>query len=454
MHLVNLTTAGIKRIVALTSALFIYSLTIAQENSPYSRYGMGDVVPSQNMANRSMGGISAGYGGFTVKQYLEYAEIFSLNFVNPASMGFVRKATLDIGGEVDRRTLKSNISPEKHTSTNTVISYLQFGFPITPKKWLAKGRSWGVSFGIRPVTRINYKIEDNKRLTLIGTLTDSLSTTYEGTGGINLASVSTGIRLKNFSFGITGGYSFGSKDYSTRLSFVNDTVIYYKSNTETKATFSGAFFSAGMMYDIPTKSGILRLGAYANLQQKLAAKESIINETIAYDGSGGILTIDTIDFRPEEKGRIIYPATYAVGFTHVGTSWLFGADVEMTGWNNYRYYGTKDVVKTNWKVRGGVQYFPQKNTASRSFGKLVQYRAGAYYGPDVVKIDENKRSEFGLTFGAGLPLGLQRDFALLNAGVEFGTRGNKQSKSMRESVMRFTIGVSMNATWFQKRKYD
>lgn len=440
MHLVNLTTAGIKKFIALTIALIIYSLSIAQENSPYSRYGIGDVVPSQNMANRSMGGISAGY-----------ADFFSLNFVNPASLGMVRKAILDLGGEIDRRTLKSNISPDKFTSTNTVISYLQFGVPIASRKMEAKNRTWGLSFGIRPVTRINYKIEDNNRLIGI----DSLSTTYEGTGGINQASLSTGIKIKNLSFGITGGYSFGSKDYSTRLNFINDSVIYYKSNTETKATFGGAFFSAGMLYDIKTKTGTLRLGAYANLQTKLKAKQSIINETVAFDGSGGILNIDTVDYQPEAKGTIIYPATYALGFTHIAKNWLYGADFEMTSWDNYRFYGTKDMVKNNWKLKGGVQYHPLKDVASRKYINLIQYRAGAYIGPDLVKIENNKRSEYGFTFGAGLPLTTQRyDFALLNTGVEFASRGNKQSKSLRESVIRFTIGFSMNATWFQKRKYD
>jgi len=439
MYLVN-STARFKKYVLLIFTLFNFLYLTAQENSPYSRYGIGDIVPGQNMVNRSMGGISAGY-----------ADFFSLNFVNPASLGTVRKAILDLGGEIDRRTLKSNISPEKYTSTNTVISYMQFGVPIASRKMEAKKRTWGLSFGIRPVTRINYKIENNNRLTNI----DSLSTTYEGTGGINQASLSTGIKIKDFSFGITGGYSFGSKDYSTRLNFINDTVIYYKSNTEAKTTFGGLFFSAGMMYDIKTKNGILRLGTYANLETKLKAKQSSINETFSFEGNGGIVTIDTVNFQPESKGTVIHPATYAFGFTHIAKNWLYGADFEMTNWDNYRFYGTDDLIKNNWRLKGGVQYHPLKDVASRKYTNLIQYRAGAFFGPDMVKIENNKRNEFGFTFGAGLPLTTQRyDFALLNTGIEFASRGDKQSKSLRESVIRFTIGFSMNATWFQKRKYD
>ena len=46
----------------------------AQDNSPYSRYGIGDLHPNSNILNRGMGGISAAY-----------ADPLSVNFVNPAS---------------------------------------------------------------------------------------------------------------------------------------------------------------------------------------------------------------------------------------------------------------------------------------------------------------------------------------------------------------------------------
>lgn len=440
MHLVNLTTAGIKRVFVLSIATFFYSFSFAQENSPYSRYGLGDVVPAQNMVNRAMGGISAGY-----------ADYFSLNIVNPASLGTVRKAIFDIGAEVDRRTLKSNNAPEKFTSTNTVISYLQFGVPIASKKMIEKGNSWGVSFGLKPLTRVNYKIEDRGRINGI----DTLNTLYEGNGGLNQATLSTGVKIKNLSFGITAGYSFGTRDYSTKLNFVNDSVFYYKSNSEVKSTFNGGALTAGLQYDIKTKAGIIKLGAYANLSQKLSARESAVNETFNFDGNGGILSIDTVLYVQGEKGKIVYPSTYGIGFTSVTKNWLYGADFEITNWDNYRYFETKDLVQNSWRVKTGFQYIPLKESSSRKYFNVVQYRAGAYVGTDRVKIEDNKRTEYGITLGAGLPLTTQRfDFAIMNVGAEFGTRGNKESKSIRESIMRFSMGVSINATWFQKRKYD
>ncbi|MFZ4770749.1 MAG: hypothetical protein ACOYLO_11275 [Ferruginibacter sp.] len=447
MHLVKSTTAGLKRIFAIFSAVLITSVASAQENSPYSRYGVGDIVPNQNIVNRGMGGISAGYSDFQ-----------SLNFINPASLGNARTTVFDIGGDIDIRNLKSNSSPDKFKSVNTLISYVQLGFPIATEKMQKKGNFWGMSFGLRPISRIGYKIETFKRLSGI----DSLNTLYEGSGGITQANVSTGIKIKNFSFGASTGYTFGSKDYSTQLSFINDSVIYYKSNTATKTRFGGAFLDLGMQYDITTKNkGLLRIGAYANLQQNLNAKRENINQTISYDGNGGFVNIDTVSYSKDVKGKVKLPATYGIGFTYADKHLLFGADVELTNWDSYRYYDQKDAVQNSMTFRAGAQYYPANdNTPATKYWNFVKYRAGLYYGNDYVKIDNKNRPNYGVTFGAGLPLtSLQRmsyfrEVVVLNAGLEIGARGTKQSQSLRENVVRFSIGISMNARWFAKPKYD
>ena len=457
MHLANLTTAGFKRIFGLLLSISVFSVASAQENSPYSRYGIGDIVPNQNIVNRGMGGIAAGYANpnYNDHKYVTPAFLFqSINLVNPASLGGLNNTIFDVGGEVDIRTLKSTTSPAKYTATNTLISYLQLGFPIASEKMRKKGNSWGVSFGIRPISRINYKIEKNERLVGI----DSISTLYEGSGGLNQVNVGTGVKIKNFSFGINAGYSFGTKDYSTKVIPINDTVLYYKSNSQAQSRFGGFFLNLGVQYIIKMKTGILNLGAYGNLQQNLKATKDNIDETFAFDGNGGTITIDTVSYNNGLSGTVKIPATYGVGFTYTNNHWLWGIDFETSTWKDYRYYGQKDVVANSWMLRGGVQYYPAKeNTSSSKYWNFVKYRAGFYYGPDYVKITKSRPS-YAVTAGASFPLtSLQRlrgEYVVLNTGFEFGARGNKQSYSVRENITRINIGISMNARWFQKRSYD
>ena len=451
MHLANSTTAVIKKTALFIFVSFIYTFASAQENSPYSRYGMGDVVPSQNIVSRSMGGITAGF--IDSSGFLPYTQ--SINLSNPASLGSINTTIFDIGGEVDIRTLKSNTSPAKYKATNTLISYLQIGFPIAPKKMAAKGNYWGVSFGLRPVTRINYKISADKRLVGI----DSVNTLYEGTGGISQANISTGIRIKNFSFGLSTGYSFGNRLNSTKLGFVNDTIGYLQSLSQSEARFGGLFLTLGAQYGIRLKNNnVLRLGVSTNLQQNLKATRDNVNETFIYGGNGEIIAIDTVTSSIGVKGNITLPATYTGGFTYTTAHWLLGADVDYTAWSKFRYFGAKDAVQNNILVHAGAQYYPGKTTSTK-YLNFVKYRAGLYFGNDYVKLGNTNRPIYGVTLGASLPLtSFQRlrlgEFVALNTGVEIGQHGNKKNQSLREGIVRVNFGVSMSAAWFQKRKYD
>ena len=442
MRLAKLTM--VKSLPVLFVACGLQLVANAQENSPYSRYGLGDVVPNHNIFTRGMGGISAGV--------IDYQ---SINFTNPASLASLPVTIFDIAAEADTRTLRSTSPPKKFSETNSLFSYLQLGFPLTTKKMYKKGINWGMSFGLRPVTRIGYKIEKYERLSGI----DSLYTLWEGNGGTNQAFLGTGIKYKNLSFGILVGYMFGSKEYSTKLEFINDSVAYYKGNYVNKTTFGGLFVNAGLQLEQKLGDGLLRVGVYGSLHQNLKANRDDVKETFAYDASNSTYRVDSVFEQKDIKGSIKYPSTVGLGFTYNTRHFLYGIDVETANWSNYTYYGQTDQLNNSYTVRAGVQYYPAKEgTPVKKYFNFVKYRAGAYYGSDYIAVNK-KRPEYGFTVGAGMPLtSLQRlsyngEYVVMNIGLEFGNRGNKQT-NIRENTMRYSLGVSMNARWFQKPKYN
>jgi hypothetical protein len=453
MHYLNSTISVFKKTTLFIFIAFSYFSASAQENSPYSRFGLGDMVPAQNIVSRSMGGISAGF--IDVSGLAQ-----SLNLSNPAALGTLNYTIFDIAGEIDTRTLKSNTSPAKYKTTNTIISYLQLGFPITPKRMFAKGNAWNIAFGLKPQTRINYKIREFKRIPTV----DSLTALYEGTGGLSQANFSTAVRFKNLSLGLTTGYSFGNRETSTKLEFLNDSIRYQSSNSESFAKFGGLFLNLGAQYAIALKGkSTLRIGASVNLEQKLKANRNVLNETFIYDLDGtSIIAIDTVDIKKEQAGTIKLPATYNLGFTIVNPHWTIGADVDFANWKSYRNYGETDPLQNTTKLRFGAQYYPAKETTpttSKNYWRFVKYRTGFFYGNDYVKLNTN-RPDYAFTLGAGFPLiPFQNAFrtgqyVLLNTGVEIGQRGNKTNLSIRENVFRINIGFSLSGVWFQKRKYD
>ena len=60
---------------------------------------------------------------------------------------------------------------------------------------------------------------------LARTSIDSISSIYEGSGGVNEAFIGTAIRIKNFSIGFNTGYLFGDKDYDTKLVFIDSVAL-------------------------------------------------------------------------------------------------------------------------------------------------------------------------------------------------------------------------------------
>jgi hypothetical protein len=448
------------RLTGLVLTVLFYTSVAAQENSPYSRYGFGDLSPNHNIITRGMGGISAGYSDFQSINFINPASYGNLGYVDPSVVktnpNYQRSTIFEFGAELDSRTLKSTVPLTKFTSNNLSMSYVQLGFPIKMKKANRKGIFLGADFGLKPVSKINYKIARFERLSGI----DSLATLYEGNGGLNEVAGGLGIRIKNLSLGFNAGYAFGNKDYSTKLTFLNDTVHYYSSNSSNRTHYGGGFINAGLQYEILLKSkALIRLGAYGNLKQTLKGSQDILIQTVTTDANGNDNKIDSV-YQNNIKGDIVRPASYAIGFTYRDSAghWSFGADYETTKWQDYSFYGQPGQVTNNWKIRAGVDYFPASyNTPVSKYFNFVHYRIGFNYGPDYVKVNNNL-PEYGFTFGAGFPLKLRRGYfetqsSMLNTAIEIGSRGDNKS-NLRESTLRISIGLSLGDLWFRRYKYD
>ena len=436
---------------------FLSSPAFSQDNSPYSRYGIGDLVPPTNILNRGIGGISAGFSDF-----------LSINFNNPASYSAFQtlrelksnklisgRAILDIGVDFESRTLQETSPVRKFVANNALFSYVQVGMPLKT--------NWGLSFGLRPVSRISYKIIRSERLKdpITQLPIDSAITQFNGDGGSYLASLGTGYKIRNFSIGFNVGYLFGKKDYEVRRSLINDTVDYLQANYETKTTFGNISLNLGAQYKLELNKKIsMTLGAFGNWGQKLNASKDIIRETFFYDANAGNTRLDSVSEQRNIKGKIIYPASFTIGFVTEKApqakeaNWLFGLDFTRQSWNNYRVYGQSDSVQNNWELRVGGQLRP---VPKKSYWSNVAYRAGFFAGPDYIKVNE-KISRFGISFGMGLPVAnynrlSQGQATIINLAIEYSKRGNNNNL-LKENMVRVSLGFSLSDFWFVKRKYE
>ena len=460
--------------VAFFTFISVYS--IAQDNSPYSRYGLGDMVPSSNITTRGMAGISAAYSDYT-----------SINFNNPASysnfFAVKEKASnkiqygrviMDVGINFSNRTLIAPNTPNRFTSSDLLFSYLQLGIPLR--------KNWGLSFGLRPISRISYLINQEQILKNPLDPNDTISsaiTQFRGSGGSYLPSIGTGFgfnlsdnetgnfkKTSTVSFGANGGYMFGSRENTTLRTLTDTSTRYYASEHTTNSSFGDLFFSSGMQLQfenfnkLKKQSTTVRVGVSGNWTQNLKGFKDSLRQTFATGSAGEQIQIDSVFQKNDVKGQIVYPGSFKAGFVvqstdvETGRSWLFGADFTTTKWSDYRFFGQTDAVQDNWQINIGAQYYPRPKT---NYFSRVVYRFGVSTGNDYIKV-QNELPVFGISYGMGLPIGSYNrlspnQFSMLNLAFEYGKRGNN-SNLLKENIFRISAGFNLSDLWFIKKKYD
>ncbi|MDB5251440.1 MAG: hypothetical protein JWP27_609 [Flaviaesturariibacter sp.] len=441
---------GAAHVVLGLSLLAMASGAGAQSNSPYSRYGVGDLTPSNNVVNRSMGGTSAADAPF-----------LNINFNNPASYsGFQAflenrskkmqsgRVILDAGVNLESRTIREPNQAAKFSATDLYFSYLQIGIPLR--------RGWGLAFGLRPLSRIAYKVQQAKRLTGI----DSSLSEFEGSGGSWLPSIGTGYAIKDLSIGVNVGYLFGRRETSTTLGLLNDTVLYYNAVNRMSSSYGGLFANAGAQYTFyldSLRQTYLRVGVTGNMKRTFKASQDLDVSTFDGDPNAAVDTVYTVKGM---KGEVIHPSSITVGVQagssnpETGRTWQLAADVSHTKWSEYRFFGSADAVQNTTTFHVGGSYRPVYN--QRAYFSAVTYRAGFWAGQDYVTAG-GKLPSWGASFGLGLPIAnyarQTQQFTLLNLGLEYNKRGNN-SNVLKENTFRFSVGFNFSDLWFNKRKYD
>ncbi len=432
----------------------------AQENSPYSRYGLGDYYQGQHIISRSLGGLTAAYA-----DGLSNNNGQSINFGNPASYSNIYMVAYDIGLTVDTRTLKS-VNPDGKFSSNYFIpSYFAVGIPINKKRGL------GLAFGLKPISRINYSITQTGRAA-----GDSIAYAYQGSGGLNQVFLGIGKKWKALSIGFNTGLNFGRKDISTLTSFINDTVNYQKSKSSTVTNFSSLFISGGTQYEfvLKTKNNpsaktvdrfMVRLGLTGNLGSNMNATQDIDRSTFYYDANGVIAKIDSIYSQKNIKGVVVMPSSYAAGVTIRKTTqaprglfdiWSLGAEYTATRWSKYRFFDQVDQLSDNWMFKVGASISPDP-VSGRSYWGALNYRVGFFVGKDYVNPDGNGLKMIGGSFGMGIPIrkwnNYTNQFAIVNTSLQFGKRGDSKN-NITEGYFRLSFGLSLSDIWFIPRRYE
>lgn len=447
-----------RKLLFLLSFIVLGSSSIAQitVNSPYSSFGLGE---EGGLDHATISGIGNSFG--TV------IDSFTLNYYNPSSYN-----SLSSGNPLFSMGISSRISTFKegiwsNTSTISAIQHFAFGFKV--KEY------FGMAFGLKPYSRRGY---DFANYDVIGS--DSIKHNYSGTGGINeffLGFSTNVLKLKatEMSVGANFGYLFGSLENQRTSTIVNDGYDL-TGGVDIKTIRAQSFhYDLGMNFTHKfNESNHLMVTAVIDPGQNLNTTYSYgryfsadVNNTSNYD---------TLDYSGLVNGRIqsVPRFTYGLRYT-ISRSTNLDANKKL---NNslaiHASYSTADYTKftlpfdttslnfsksTRYTV--GVEFIPEtdfiNNKPITKYYQRIRYRVGGYYASLPYQTNGEQVTDFGTTFGLGLPIVIKNSLSSINFGFTVGQRGVGNEQALGETYYGINFGVTiapLGDNWFQKRKLN
>lgn len=418
--------------IVLLSQLGFGALAQSGIDSPYSRFGIGNIATrSPNARQQAMGGIGNA--------------ISSNRFVNPANPAtYARFDSLSFLFNVGFNATAVTYTTASQTENgNTAgLTYFSAGFPVT--KW------WRAGIGLIPASRIGFNVV----VPGVSEQGIAYNKSYEGKGGLNQLYFGNAFKVsKNLSLGLNFNYTFGKSTTASFLYFPDSTHMA-TTKVESRVITNDFSLDYGLLYSIPfSEKSYLHLGATFGQQMNLNVNREYLVQS-QFGGLNGEIeyVLDTIFYSPKQEGTLLLPPKAGIGIAYEKTDkWLAGIDFNWQNWEKYELFNLKDSLINSWNIAAGGQYTPN-HTSISGYWKRVTYRAGARYNQTYLKINGHPINEFGISFGMGLPL--PRSLTTIDLSLEVGRRGTLSDKLIRETFVNFTFGLSIYERWFVKSRYN
>ncbi len=429
-------------LLAQTSSLNIRP----KNNSPYSRFGFGDIASQYYAGAAGMGGLSAAFN-----------DPYHLNVLNPASLSYLQATAFEVGVNARYANLRDNNRSDNLWGGN--LSYMALGFPLLNpiNRVLDKNDSpwhFGMNLSLQPYTNIGYNIQSD--VVQDGEL-GATTNIFKGSGGTYRLMWGNGVRYKNLAAGASVGYLFGKMLNSRRIEF-DSLPNAYSTEFLDDISIRGLVWNAGIQYtfEIGNKERAssrlrrLTIGLYGNSATNFNSNSSRFYQRNNFFGG----LVDTLLLETGVRAGGTLPAQVTAGLMYERTNKLkIGAEYSATSWSQYRNEARPEVLLDANRFAFGLEYIPEFNSYNDYF-KRVRYRVGAVYASDPRRINGEQLQEYYLSLGLGLPLIMPRQqVSFVNISLEGGRFGAAQA--IQENFVRMTFGFTLNDnTWFFKRKFN
>ena len=418
--------------------LFLLSLTLISvngfsqlsTNSPYSRFGLGNLSNSVSPEQSAIGGTSVVFCN---------SEIINSN--NPATYSTFKSKSFLFSTSLNASVTDFQTNDLSQTESNTNFSNLSLGFPVN--KYIS------VSSGLRPFSDIGYKLDYYDATSL----EDTVNIFSTGTGGLSNYYFGASVKLhENFSAGINAKYIFGGLSRNRTANFNNASI--FNTSSVDRINITGMTYEAGLLFNTNLyEDKDVSFGMTYQNNSDLEAKRTLIGTT--YELSNSSLIIKDTFQNSTELGTVTMPSKFSAGLMYSSDKLILVANYSSQNWSDYQLkFGEiieEDYLENSTCLSAGLQYTPDYNSVTK-YWKKINYRIGSRMDKSYLNLNNNQISEKSLTFGLGLPV--KRSNSYFNISMEVGEKGTTEKDLIKEQFVRFNLGVTFKGIWFVKRKYD
>lgn len=421
----------------LSLVLCVCSMADAQEvgvYTPYSIFGVGNIMPQGTPYNKAMGGIGIATRNKKVVNYLNPASVTardSLSFMSDFSL--YQNNTLFQQGDINSVRNVCNMN-------DIVIS-----FPIY--------RSSAMMIGIAPYSATGYSfmsyVDDDPLISQTGAIAKSSG----GSGSIYQLFFGGGVTFwKKLSLGAEYIHYFGHIQKANTVSFSNSTYNGVRSGDDLILKANSAKF--GVQYEQPVGNLTMCLGATYSLSAKFKG------DIYDYKISTGSIVSDTLRYDSIDPSKARIAAEFGVGASlKSGEKWRAEVNYLRSDWTNSgldQVTGFANVsalpfsTTASQSFRAGFEYVPNINDV-RYYFRRCSYKAGVYHTNEYYKLDGNGVGATGITLGMSFPVNMY--YNAISLSIDLGQRGSLANNLIRERYVNFTVGLNAFDIWFQKMTY-
>ena len=410
-----------QRLTILLIGLIASVVMIAQNNtnSPYTRYGYGQLEDDCFSRSQAMGGTSI---GLRTKN--------SINSTNPASYSSIDSTSFIFEMGVSGLLSNFRSGGAQNTSFTGNLDYIALQSPIT--KWM------GLSAGLIPYSYVgyNYKYTDSIQIPFEEEY-NVYDKTYYGTGGISQVYLGLSVDIADhLALGVNGYYMFGNINHYKAVSY-NQSELTTTNTVMLSNLFIRSFNARfGLQYhETIGEKHKFNIGAIYEFR-------SGMNGRFEQTTTG----TDTLMMNSSELFEM--PSLYGGGVTYTYDDRLMiGVDFMYQEYSKALYYGKRDTLANRMKISVGAEY--THDPRGRRYVDRMAWRLGAKYNNSYATVNGKQAGDFSLTCGVGLPLRTSK--TIINVNFEYGNIGGMMA-TLKENYFKFGLNFSLNETWFVKAK--